>query len=258
MKETMENNKPTFIDLLVEAHIGLDRQGPGSPETVRQALGFLEPLDKFEMAADLGCGTGGQTMILGECLPGTVVGLDMFSEFVDVLNKNAKDAGLEEKVKGITGQMEDLPFEKKSLDLIWSEGAIDNIGFREGLEHWRGFLKDGGYIAVSCPSWLTKEHPTVVEKFWSDAGSHLDPVEKNIEIMQDCGYEFVAAFALPEECWTKYYFEPRERAIRGLLEKYDQSDVAKQYAEINRQEVELYLKYKKNYGYVFYIGKMPG
>lgn len=31
--------------------------------------------------------------------------------------------------------------------------------------------------------------------------------------------------------------------------------MVKEYAEQNRKEVELYLKYKQNYGYVFYIGR---
>ena len=251
----MENKQPSFLDLLLEVHIGLERQGPGSPEAIQQALGFLGPLDRFENTADLGCGTGGQTLQLAEHIPGKITGLDMFPDFVEVLNENAKAAGLENRVKGIAGKMEDLPFGKNSLDLIWSEGAIDNIGFREGLAHWRNFLKQGGYVAVSCPSWLTKDHPQVVEQFWSDAGSHLDPVGKNIEIMQECGYDFIAAFALPEDCWTEHYFEPREQAIQHILQKYPQSDTAQEYAALNRQEVELYLKYKRYYGYVFYIAK---
>ena len=37
--------------------------------------------------------------------------------------------------------MDDLSFEKDSLDLIWSEGAIYNIGFERGLKEWRNYLK---------------------------------------------------------------------------------------------------------------------
>jgi len=41
--------------------------------------------------------------------------------------------------------MDDLPFQDEELDLIWSEGAIYNIGFERGLIEWRKFLK---YIAI--------------------------------------------------------------------------------------------------------------
>jgi hypothetical protein len=44
--------------------------------------------------------------------------------------------------------MEDLHLEASSLDLIWSEGAIYNMGFEKGLQSWHQFLKTGGYIAV--------------------------------------------------------------------------------------------------------------
>lgn len=251
----MESKQPSFIDLLLETHIGLERQGPGSLETMNRALGFLGSLKKFEQIADLGCGSGGQTLQLAENLPGVITGLDMFPDFIDRLLERAKSRGLESRINGVVGNMEELPFQKNNFDLIWSEGAIDNIGFEKGLRYWHDFLKHGGYVAVTSPSWITKEHPPIVEQFWSDAGSHIDPVEKNIEIMQDCGYKFIASFTLPKECWTDNYFFPRESAIEKLLLKYPQSDTMKQYAEMNRHEVELFQKYNKHYGYVFYIGQ---
>ena len=129
----LETKHISMVDLVLETHIGLERQGPGSPEVVEQALGFLKPLNQFSQIADLGCGAGGQTMLLAQYLSGTITGLDMFSDFIDKLNENAKSRNLENMVTGITGSMENLPFHKKSLDLIWSEGAIDNIGFRDVL-----------------------------------------------------------------------------------------------------------------------------
>ena len=44
----MENRQPSFMELLLETHIGLERQGPGSPESMKRALDFLGPLDRFE------------------------------------------------------------------------------------------------------------------------------------------------------------------------------------------------------------------
>ena len=252
----MNTEEPSFLDLLIEAHIGLDRQGPGSPEMIERALDFLKPWDQFENIADLGCGSGGQTLILAEHLRGRITGLDMFPNFVEVLNQRAKARNVSNRVSGIVGQMENLPFDKHSLDLIWSEGAIDNIGFETGLVHWHNFLKEGGYIAVTCPSWLTKTHPTEVEQFWTEAGSHLDTIDHNIAILQNSGYQFIASFVLPETCWTDYYFSPRANAIQRMLTKYANSNTMKVYAEQNRHEVELYLKYKQHYGYVFYIGRV--
>lgn len=251
----METKHPSMLDLLLETHIGLERQGPGSSEAIEQALGFLKPLNKFSRIADLGCGTGGQTIYLAQHLPGTITGLDMFADFIEKLNENAKSMNLGNRVTGIVGSMEDLPFQKNSLDLIWSEGAIDNIGFEKGISYWHDFLKKGGFIAVTCPSWLTKERPTSVEQFWYEAGTRLDYVSINVETMQRCGYQFIASFTLPEECWTENYFIPREAAISRLLEKYACNETMIEYAAQNRYETELYSKFNQYYGYVFYIGR---
>ena len=44
----LENNQPSFPDLLLEAHIDRKRQGPGSPDAVKKALAFLAMSCKFD------------------------------------------------------------------------------------------------------------------------------------------------------------------------------------------------------------------
>ncbi len=68
---------------------------------------------------------------------------DQFPGFINVLNDKAKNSGLQGRVQGVVGSMDDLDFRPEEFDLIWSEGAIDNIGFEKGLHYWRDFLKPG-------------------------------------------------------------------------------------------------------------------
>lgn len=251
----MENKQISMMDLLIEAHIGLERQGPGNSEMTIKALSFLDNLDATLRVADLGCGTGGQTITLAQHINGNIVGVDLFPSFIDVFNANAKKFNLQNRVRGIVGSMDNLSFQNEEFDLIWSEGAIDNIGFEKGISYWNAFLKKDGYLAVTCPSWFTAERPADVEKFWCDAGSGLEAIEYNISIMQKSGYCFVAAFALPEKCWTDNYFIPRAVAEQTLLKKYTENQTVVDYIESNKHEVELYQKNKRHYGYAFYIGR---
>jgi ubiquinone/menaquinone biosynthesis C-methylase UbiE len=93
-----------------------------------KALSFLENLNKISRVADLGCGTGGQTMVLAQNITGNIIGVDFFPGFINIFNDNAKKLNLQERVNGIVGSMENLPFQKEEFDLIWSEGAIASIG----------------------------------------------------------------------------------------------------------------------------------
>lgn len=111
----------------------MERQGPGSPEVTTRALSFIDNLTDKSLIADIGCGTGGQTMVLAQHAPGSITGIDLFPGFVDIFNRDAGRLGLQDRVKGIVGSMDNLPFREEELDLIWSEGAIYNIGFEREI-----------------------------------------------------------------------------------------------------------------------------
>lgn len=177
------------FELLGEYYSMLERQASGSPETTLKALSFVEVQRPIVRIADIGCGTGAHTLLLAEYLPGSqVTALDLFPVFIEQLNANAAQAGLQDRVKGITGNMEALPFEPDSLDLIWSEGAIYNIGFERGIREWRAFLKTGGYLAVSEISWLTQERPSELQDYWDAAYPEINTASAKMAQMEAAGY----------------------------------------------------------------------
>jgi len=234
---------------------GIERQGPGSPEATIKALSFIDNLTNESKIADIGCGTGGQTMVLAQNAPGRITGIDLFPKFIDLFNANAGKLNLQERVKGVVGSMDNLPFRDEELDLIWSEGAIYNIGFERGLNEWRRLLKKGGYIAVSESSWFTEERPEEISRFWQDAYAEIDTIPKKVAQMQKAGYVPVAAFILPENCWTVNYYEPQESIQEAFLDRYKGNKAAEDLVAFQKHEAELFKKYKAYYGYVFYIGR---
>lgn len=241
--------------LINEYFTELERQGPGSAEETLKALGFINPLPDKAKIADLGCGTGAQTMVLAQNTDSTITALDLYAGSIDKLNATAEKLGLQNRVKGIVGSMDSLPFQHSELDLIWSEGAIGNIGFEKGLNHWKKFLKKEGYVAVTYESWFTNERPAEIEKWWLDAVPEMNTIGHNISIMQTAGYIPVAAFTLPESCWIDHYFIPQKARQEVFLQKHAGNKIAKNMMAFMRREADLYAKYKQYYGYVFYIGK---
>src|SRR5512145_2928958 len=91
------------FNLICEYYSGLDRQGPGSPEVTIKALSFIDNLTQKSHIADIGCGTGGQTMVLAQQSPGQIMGIDLFPTFIDLFNLNAGKLNLQDRVKGIVG-----------------------------------------------------------------------------------------------------------------------------------------------------------
>ncbi len=243
------------FNLICEYFSTLERQGPGSPEVTVRALSFIDYLTASSRIADIGCGTGGQTMVLAKHAPGQITGIDLFPRFIDLFNQQAAGLNLQHRVKGSVGSMDNLPFQQQELDLIWSEGAIYNIGFERGLNEWKPFLKTGGYIAVSEASWFTDERPDEIEAFWKDAYPQIDTIPNKLQVMQQAGFVPVACFILPENCWTDHFYVPQVRARELFLKKHAGNKAAEDFITSEIHEEQLYYKYKAYYGYVFYIGR---
>ncbi len=241
--------------LICEYFSSIERQGPGSPEVTIKALSFIDNLTNNSKIADIGCGTGGQTMVMANHSLGQITGIDLFPDFIDIFNENASRLNLQNRVSGIVASMDNLPFQNEELDLIWSEGAIYNIGFERGINEWHKFIKKGGFIAVSEASWFTEERPEEIDKFWKDAYPEIDTISNKVSQMQKAGYIPVSTFVLPENSWTEHFYTPQISAQKEFFKKYTGNKTAEELINNQRHEAELYYKYKEFYGYVFYIGK---
>ncbi len=243
------------FSLICEYFSSLERQGPGSPEMTLKALSYIPNLHENSKILDLGCGTGGQTMILAQNSPGKFLGIDLFKEFVNIFNANAMKLQLNHRVNAIVGAMDKLEFQTGEIDLIWSEGAIYNIGFERGLTYWSDFIKTGGHVSVTEAAWLTDSRPKEIEDFWKDAYPEIDTIENKVEIMQKAGFAPVAVFVLPEYCWVENFYTPQIEAQNLFMQNHEGNDAARMLVENEKYEAQLYAKYKEYYGYVFFVGK---
>ncbi|MGD9995184.1 MAG: class I SAM-dependent methyltransferase [Salinivirgaceae bacterium] len=254
----MNNEQQTIhefdLNIIFDFFSDTERQGPGSPEETLKALGFISGLTEKSKIADIGCGTGGQTMVLGENTPCKITGVDTWPDFINQFNQNAQNKNLHDRVKGIVGTMEKLPFQEEELDLIWSEGAIYNIGFERGLNEWRKFLKQGGYIAVTENTWFSEKRPAEIQDFWQKIYPEIDTIANKLAQMQKAGYLPIATYMLPETIWTDYYAWQKLRR-EFFLKKYEGHKAIEKFVASMRYEAALYDKYKSYYGYMFYIGK---
>ncbi len=84
----------------------LRRQGPGSDAITRKALSLIPTGLSVSKAADLGCGTGTQTMVLAEGLQERqdadnleITALDLFPQFLDILSLRSRERGLDGIIK---------------------------------------------------------------------------------------------------------------------------------------------------------------
>lgn len=244
----------TELELIIDLHLGTQRQGPGSKADTLKALQLIPNSQNIKTVADLGCGTGGQTLTLAQHLPADIVAVDLFKEFLEELKSNAKKEGASHQIKTLQKSIDDLVFTEE-FDLIWSEGAIYNLGFKKGIQLWKDYLKPGGYLAVSEITWITEKRPQEIEDFWNNAYPEISQAKNKITDLEENGYNLVGYFSLPPESWMETYYNPLQKTFPTFLERHENSELAQKVVQEYQDEIALFKKYSKYYSYGFYIAQ---
>lgn len=246
----------SFLALITDLHINQDRQGPGGEaETLRAIeLAGLSPSDPLNIA-DIGCGTGASTRVLAKSLNAQITAVDLLPDFIDRLKENASTEGYAEKLTPLVGSMDALPFADDQFDVIWSEGAIYNMGFEAGLECWSRFLKPDGLLVVSELTWTTDKRPSELQSYWQDAYPEIGTASSKIRSLEQTGYSPIGYFTLPEPCWLAEYYLPLNQEVKRFLERHPDDETALSIAQDEEKEFAMYQTYKSYYSYGMYIAR---
>ena len=242
-----------MIELLIELHAGLDRQGPGDRASTERALSLCEGLPDAPRIADIGCGSGAQTLDLARATRGDITAIDLSEDFLQTLRAKVEEQGLGWRLSIVAGDMNDLPFAEDEFDLLWSEGAIYIMGFDQGLKTWRRFVRPGGWLCVTELSFIRDEVPQDCLDQWSELYPAMRNSKANVAAARELGWEVAADFAIPATAWTRDYYGPLRERLGPFREKYADDPDAQAVVEMTEAEMELYDTYPDYYGYVFYV-----
>ncbi|HCZ49815.1 MAG TPA: SAM-dependent methyltransferase [Gammaproteobacteria bacterium] len=244
------------LSLLVDLHRDGPRQGPGGDDETRLAITLSGLSGRTGLKiADIGCGTGAAALVLAKELDASVIAVDFLPDFLHHLGSVAAREHLDGRIETLAASMESLPFEEQSFDAIWSEGAIYNIGFANGIRAWRRFLKPGGILAVSELTWLTQDRPAALQQYWLRAYDEVDTASAKMAILERHGFAPVGYFALPERCWLDNYYRPMRARLAPFLERHGHSEAATAIAAAQEHEITLYEQHSAFIGYGYYVAR---
>ncbi|MGA9117648.1 MAG: class I SAM-dependent methyltransferase [Bacteroidota bacterium] len=236
----------------------LPRQGPGSRACAAQALGFCHELPASPAILDLGCGVGGQTLHLAELTTGSIVAIDNHAPSIERLKALVVERGLSARVHPLVGDMARPGQAPGSFDLLWSEGALYNIGIENALRICHTLLRPGGYLAFTDAVWR-KDHPPPEAKasFALDYPA-MGRVEDILLSILKCGFALSGHFPLPDEAWWDDFYTPMERRIESLRRTYTRDDEALAILGQLAQEPGMHRRFSDYYAYEFFVVRRPG
>ncbi len=239
--------------LFFELFSGLPRQGPGTTESTRRAIGLVPGIGPRTHVLDIGCGTGAPTLVLAGTSPAHIVAVDMHPPFIDELNRKAHELGITDRLEARVGDMRQLDFAAASFDLIWCEGAIYKMGVEAALRDWRRLLRRNGHVAFTEVCWRKPEPPAECAAYWKrEYPAVLDPVALQ-GVVEACGYETVGHFPLPASAWWDDYYRPLQDNVTAFRKRYPDTPDAQELADHIQEEIDMWHAYSEFYGYEFFV-----
>jgi len=235
----------------------LPRQGPGCPGATRKVFSYLPPLPLGASVLDIGCGSGTQTRDLARLTHVNITAVDNHQPFLDAVSKKANEDGHAGRIKTVCASMDSLPFDPGQFDLIWSEGAIFIMGFEQGLAAWKPLLKNGGYMVVSDAAWFEPNPPRELVEWWETEG-YIPKTENQLrELVKNAGLNLIRTYRLPEIGWWDNYYVPMLARIADLRKTHGSDPSCAAILDSLDHEAEMYRKYKRYYGYMFFVMENP-
>jgi SAM-dependent methyltransferase len=205
---------------------------------------------------DLGCGSGAQTVHLVQLTAGHIVAVDLHASNIANLRSRLEQIELVHRVEARVADMTQLEFETGSFDLVWSEGALYNVGLARALETCHGLLVPGGYLAFTDAVWRTDDPPAQVRAAFADYPG-MGKVSDALALIKRSGLTSVGHFDLPDEAWWDDFYEPMERRIEQLRVVHADAPDALATLDELAQEPQMHRQHSAHYGYAFFVARRP-
>lgn len=235
----------------------LPRGGPGDPESARRALRLMTGLPGDPRIIDLGCGPGRSSVELARLTGGRVTAFDLHAPFVAGQAAVARREGLARCIDPVCGDMGAAPFRAGAFDLVWSEGALYSIGFRQGLDACLRLVKAGGYVAATEAVWIVPDPPGEIRQWWESEYPAIASIEATTAVVTGAGLDLVAHFTLPPSAWGDEYYGPIRAGLEDARRRWAGDGPGREVVARLEEEIRMFDRWGHTYGYEFFVARRP-
>ena len=242
------------LELFFEVFESLPRQGPGSLTCTQQALSLCRELSKNPRVIDLGCGAGAQTLHLASLLTeASILAVDSHTPLLNQLHTKLHEQQLLDRVETLAADMAALELPAESFDLVWSEGALYNLGIEQALQICTSLLRRGGYLAFTDAVWRSEAPPQAALDLFEEYPTmgRVDDILTLINNHDD--FDLVEHFELPQDAWWTEFYAPMEQKLEVLRAYYTNDNEALEALSELAKEPMTYRNHGRHYGYEFFV-----
>ncbi|MBA7631377.1 Ubiquinone biosynthesis O-methyltransferase [subsurface metagenome] len=164
---------------------------------------------------DIGCGTGVVTIELASLTDGEILGMDIDQKALNKLNEKIREKGLSDQITTQYGSLLKSGLKRESFDIIWAEGVIHIIGFKNGFKACHELLKPDGFLVLA---------------------EAIVGMNRNLDLITKSGFDLYNQIDWEKMCWWTKFYAPLEKTLKRLRDEGIRPDL---YAELRSHEGEI-------------------
>ncbi|AHM57210.1 hypothetical protein EAL2_c19290 [Peptoclostridium acidaminophilum DSM 3953] len=247
----------------IQAEIGLTKHGGGRSAT--DEIASLCKLDQNSYVLDVGCGVGMSACYLAKKYGCKVIGIDISEKMIKKATDRAKRMGLDEIVKFMVADAQNLPFEEGLFDAVISESVTAFLSDKEkGIKEYSRVLKNGGYVGLNEITWNGEAERNVASYMKRAMGEVVPETKENwTRLLEHSGFKVVIAKNHEMKIFSQWLNEIRSinasdylkfmtKFILLILKSQEHRDIMK---DMVRDSMSMPKNFLKSWGYGIYIGR---
>ena len=147
------------------------------------------------------------------------------------------------------------PFARGVFDVVWGEGALYSIGFRNGVRVCADLVQPRGYLAASEAVWIDPNPPGEVRSWWDAVYPDIGGIDRKLGDVQAAGFAVVGRFTLPATSWLDHYYAPMRTRPATPRELWARDVVGLDLIAQFDLEISMFERFGHAYGYKFIVGR---
>ena len=174
---------------------------PGGPNYVRETIGSHDL--RGRRVLDIGCGIGGQDVLLATEFGAQVVAVDIEAPVLERAKQIAAKHGVADRIEFILTEPGPLPFDEGAFDFVYSSGVFTQIADKEGaFREVLRVLRQGGWLL--CYDWMKAPGPISddMRYFFKMEGLTyaMDTLEAHGDLLRKVGFTEIELI----DSWDQY------------------------------------------------------
>lgn len=170
LKKDIEETEKLYFEF--QAGFGITKHIGGLKAT--EELIKLCHISKDKYVLEVGCGVGVTACYMAQKYGCRVVGVDVSESMIKRSRERAKRRNVQDKVKFITADAQNPPFENELFDAVICESV--NIFVRDKIKAFREYIrviKTDGYVGINEAIWIKEPSKELDEYMYHTTGAKL-------------------------------------------------------------------------------------